>query len=350
MKIKAERLESLFVKIFEFHGVSKEDSEIASRCLVMAEMAGISTHGIEMLPEHIKKCDHGYNTKAELKIIKESYAFTVCSAENAIGMASAWKCIKLAVDKSEISGIHTVFCNNANTFSAAYCYVKYAVEHGKIAIVTCNAPAQMAPVGGCEKLLGTNPLAIGVPANMERPFILDMATSAVAKSKINQALHEGIDKIPFGWAVDRNGNPTDNPQTAVEGLILPMAGAKGYGLAMAIDVISGFLPRAKYLDGVGRFYNTNNKCMNVGQTFTVIDPIHIYGKEFFNDMDLYLKRVRNSKKVKNHNIFVPGDLNAISYERNLQEGIEVSESLLEKLNALLGETGEFICLDNEGEK
>lgn len=342
MKVSTERMEYLLEKLFRYHGLSEEDSTIVSRCLVTAEMAGISTHGIEMVPAHIKKCDDGYNTKADLKIIKESVAFTLCSADNAIGMASAWKCIKLAVDKAEKTGIHTVFCNNANTFSAAYCYVKYAVDHGKIAIIMCNAPAQMAPLGGCEKLLGTNPLAIGVPANKERPFILDMATSAVAKSKINQALYKGIDKIPFGWATDQNGNPTDNPKEAVAGLVLPMAGAKGYGLAMAIDIISGLLPKASYLDGVGRFYSADNKCMNVGHSFTVIDPVVIYGEDFFENMDDYLKKVRTSQNAENQRIFVPGDLNAIRCENCHKNGIEINTSVFEKLKILFEEIGEKI--------
>lgn len=342
MLIKVDRLEYLLAQLFHCHGLSEEDSVIASKCLITAEMAGITTHGIEMVPAHIQKCDYGYNTKAKLKITKTTEAFTLCDADNAVGMVSAWKCIQLAVEKAEQSGMHAVFCHNANTFSAAYCYAKYAVEHGKIAIVMCNSPAQMAPLGGCEKMLGTNPLAIGVPADRGKPFILDMATSAVAKSKINQALHNGQEKIPFGWATDQYGKPTDNPKEAVAGLILPMAGAKGYGLAMAIDILSGILTKAAYLDGVGRFYSPDNRCMNVGHTFIVLDPKQIYGSDFYADMDAYLDRVRTSKGVDGQQVLVPGDLNVNRCEKCILEGIEVKQNVVEKLNPLLQEIGKSI--------
>lgn len=340
IRIKEDRLRQLLKKLFEHHGLSKEDARIVSECLICAEMAGISTHGIRMATEHIKKCNNGYDLITGISIEKETNSFAICNANNSIGMVSAWKCMDMAIKKSELHGMYTVFCNNANTFSAAYCYAKYAVENGKIALIMCNSPAQMAPLGGCEKLLGTNPLAIGVPALKESPFILDMATSAVAKSRINEAIQEGKEIIPFGWATDNNGNPTNNPKEAVSGLMLPMAGAKGYGLAMAIDIISGFLLKSAYLDNVGRFYSKDNRCMNVGHTFIVIDPIALYGSEFYADMDMYLNKIRNSKTVRGEKIYVPGDLNYIHYKKTSLDGIELNDSLLEKFQELLVEIGE----------
>lgn len=334
MVIKADDLKELIKQIFIKYGLSEEDSIIASNCLVLAEMVGISTHGVEMVPAHINKCLNGYNTNACLKVLNESDSFTLCDADNAIGMVSAWKCTDLAICKANKNGVHIVFCNNANTFSAAYSYVLHAVNNKKIAIVISNAPAQMAPLGGKDKLLGTNPLAIGVPAHFETPFILDMATSAVAKSKINQAVKDGLTSIPFGWATDQNGNPTDDPKEALKGLVLPMAGAKGYGLAMAIDIISGLLSKANYLDNVGRFYSSDNKCMNVGHTFIVIDPVKIYGADFYDQMDAYLKKVKQSQKADNQEIFIPGELNNIRYERALREGIEISDYLFDQLKKL----------------
>lgn len=334
MIIRAENLRKLIKQIFMKYGLSEEDSIIASNCLVLAEMVGISTHGVEMVPAHINKCLNGYNIHARLKVLKESDSFSLCDADNAIGMVSAWKCTDLAISKANESGVHIVFCNNANTFSAAYSYVFHAVNNKKIAIVISNSPAQMAPLGGKEKLFGTNPLAIGVPAHFEAPFILDMATSAVAKSKINQAVKDGKTSIPFGWATDQNGNPTDNPKEALKGLMLPMAGAKGYGLAMAIDIIAGLLSKANYLDNVGRFYSQDNKCMNVGHTIIAIDPVKIYGADFYDEMDLYLKKVKQSQKADNQEVFIPGELNKIRYERALREGVYISDLLLDQLRKL----------------
>ncbi|MBQ9761955.1 MAG: Ldh family oxidoreductase [Oscillospiraceae bacterium] len=340
MKIPVTSLEKGVCRLFEAAGMTQADARIVCHCLLEAELAGVSTHGIAMVPAHLKKCKQGYDLSAKLKIIKSTAAFTVCDAHNAIGMLSAWKCVELAVRKAEESGMHLVLCNNANTFSAAYCYAQYAVEHGKIAIVACNSPAQMAPLGGKEKLLGTNPLAIAIPAGQEEPFILDMATSAVAKSRINEALRNGVDKIPFGWATDMDGNPTDDPKEAVKGLILPMAGPKGYGLAMAIDILAGLLAHAACLDGVGRFYSEDNRCMNVGHVFMVIDPAAIYGPGFYEDMDAYLRRIRTSQSVSQAPVLVPGDINANTRRRLLAEGIELTDKVVGELNGLLAQIGQ----------
>lgn len=341
-RISPNMLYRKMTNLFNKYGLSLEDAELAAKSLICAEMAGISSHGIKMLPAHLEKCKNGYNTEANLITVKETTAFTVFNADNAVGMVSAWKCIQYAVNKSKENGIYTVFCNNANTFSAAYCYAKYAVENKKIALILCNSPAQMAPLGGKEKLLGTNPLAIGIPAGSTAPFILDMATSAVAKSKINMALRNGDNKIPYGWATDSEGIPTDDPKTAVSGLILPMSGAKGYGLSMAIDIISGLLCKSEYLNNVGRFYSVDNKCMNVGHTFVVIDPIVIYGDDFFEHMDNYLEKVRNSESVSGDKILIPGDLNEKYYFDCIKNGIPLEDSVESELNSLLSNFGESL--------
>lgn len=341
MRIEVEKIKNVSETLFAAFGLSSKDAEIAAACLIEAELAGISTHGISMLPSHIKKLANGYNVKATLEIERSTVSFSVCNAHNGIGMVSAWKCTELAIEKSSESGVHVVFCHGANTFSAAYCYAKYLVDNKRIGFVCCNSPAQMAPFNGVEKLLGTNPLAIGIPANSEEPYILDMATSAVAKSKINQALYAG-EKIPLGWATDMNGNPTDDPKAAVAGLILPMAGPKGYGLSMAIDILSGLLSGAAYLDGVGRFYSKDNDCMDVGHMFVAIDPIVVYGENFFDKMDDYLHRIRGSKSRNQNPVFAPGDLNSLYKKEALQSGLEVSETLKEEINKLLVEIGSTV--------
>lgn len=339
MRVDVNELMNAVSELFLEAGVSDNDVKIITSCLMEAELAGIYTHGIAMVPDHVKRCRKGYAINADLCIEKSTDAFTVCNANNMIGMVSAWKAMDIALEKAAKSGIHAVFCHNANTFSAAYCYAKKAVENGKIALVLCNAPAQMAPFGGKEKLLGTNPLAIGIPGEKEEPFILDMATSAVAKSKINQAYFNGEPKIPFGWATDSNGMPTDDPREAVKGLILPMAGPKGYGLAMAIDVISGLLAHASYLNHVGRFYSPDNKCMDVGHTFIVIDPILIYGRSFYAQMDEYLRKISNSQSATENKVLVPGDINRRCRDIMLESGAKLPEKVFDELNLMLTEIG-----------
>lgn len=340
MRINIRPFQDSLVRVFRKNGLSAEDAVLAADGILEAELAGITTHGVEMIPAHIKKCRSGYNTSASLHTVREAAAFTVVDADNAFGVVSAQKCIRMAIEKCRTSGIHVVFCNNANTFSAAYTYAKYAAEHGMISIIGANAPAQMAPIGGIDKLFGTNPLAIGVPADKEEPFILDMATSAVAKSRINQALHRGDKTIPYGWATDINGVPTNDPKEAVKGLILPMAGPKGYGLAMAIDIIGGVLSGAASMDSVGRFYSDDNACMNVGQFFAVLDPSMIYGGDFMSEMDVYLHKVRTSRSADEKTVLVPGDINLIARRDITENGLELPEHVFESIKRLFEENDE----------
>ena len=242
-----------------------------------------------------------------------------------------------AIALSRGKGIQMVLCNHANTYSAGAYYVKMAVKMGLIGIAACNAPAQMAPLGGKEKMLGTNPFSIGVLAKNEAPFIFDMATSIVAKSKINEIIRNGGATIPEGWATDSDGNPTTDPLEAVKGMILPMAGAKGYGLCMSIDILAGLMSGAAYLDKVGRFYPLDNGCMNVGHLFISIDPKELYGEDFYDDMDEYLNEIRSSESASSRRIIAPGDDKQEIMRKNMENGLNVSDRLIDELNSLAKE-------------
>lgn len=335
MKVAVTDVYESLLGLFTDVGVKPDDAEIIVKCLVGAELAGVYTHGVRMAADHVRKFETTYNKTGELMIEKATESFTVCDANNMNGMLSAWKAMEIAIENASKTGLHAVFCHNANTLSAAYLYANQAVDKGMIGIVFCNSPAQMAPFGGKAKMLGTNPLAIGIPGKTEQPFILDMATSAVAKSKINQAFFNGEEKIPFGLATDSEGKPTDDPKEAVKGLILPMAGPKGYGLAMAIDLISGLLSHAAYLDCVGCFYSKDNTGMNVGHVFMVLNPAMIYGEDFYDEMDNYLKRVRESQSATEKPVLVPGDINRICEREIYEKGIDFPEKELKDLNQLL---------------
>lgn len=335
--IPVNKLRDVIESLFINSGLSDKDAVIVADVLIEAELYGKTTHGIGMVPAHIKKLNQSYTLNAPFEIERTAAAISVCNANNSIGMLSAYKGMELAIQKAKSAGGHTVFCHNCNTFSAASYYVKMAAEAGMIGVAFSNTPPQMAPWGGKEKLLGTNPLAISVPTNKENPFIFDMATSTVAKSKINEAYHSGVEKIPMGWATDINGIPTDSPAEAVKGLLLPMAGPKGYGLCVAIDMISGMLSGAAYLDGVGKFYSSDNRGMNVGHTFIALDPRVIYGEDFYDKADDYVKRVRNSQSLNEKMVRLPGDMSLKNKQDKLISGIDLPVRVIDELNCLICE-------------
>lgn len=337
MNISYDALTIECVDIFCKIGCCKEVAQKTVDALLLSEACGVLSHGVRMLPAHakkIKKCEYNIDAVIEKEI--ETPSFARFNSHNQIGMVSATDCMQFAIDKALQNGIYTVFANNCNTFSAAFVYALQAARQGMIGFTMSNSPAQMAPIGGREKLLGTNPMSYAIPAKRNNPIIFDMATSVVAKSKINQAKEKG-EKIPEGWALDIYGNPTTDPNEAVKGLVLPMAGAKGYGLTMMIDLIAGLLSNAQYLDGVGRFYNNSGQGMNVGQCFIAINPKMVLDSSFYEKVDDYIDRIHNSDKIENETISVPGDRKFKNLNYCKQFGFDVSDALWNDFNKVINE-------------
>lgn len=296
------------------NGVQASHAETVADCFVTADEYGVTSHGTAILPSHIDKIKRGgYNLAPDIKVIKETAAFAVIDGDNAMGPVSAMFCLDYAVEKCRESGVFTVFSRNNNTFGPAFYYSLKAAEKGCIAFVCSNSPAQMAPMGGVEKLFGTNPLATVIPVKGGDPIIVDMATSVVAKSKFKEYKAEGK-PLPEGWALDENGNPTTDPDEGMRGLVLPMAGFKGYAISMLIDLFSGLLSGAAYLDKVGRFYSEDGSSMNVGFYMTVIDPTVVLGEEYDHEIREYVETIKNSRAAEGKEITLPGE-DRINYRK-----------------------------------
>ena len=199
-----------------------------------------------------------------------------------------------------------MFSRNNNTLGPAFYYALKAAEQGTIGIIFTNSPAQMAPFGGKEKMLGTNPFSAVIPVPEKDPIIIDMATSVVAKSKFKQYKDEGK-QLPDGWALDINGCPTNDSDEGIKGFVLPMAGFKGYGISMLIDILAGLVSGAAFLNKVGRFYSDSSSTMNVGYTCIAIDPKVVMGEEYNQAICEYVNLLRSSKSVEGKKIILPGD-------------------------------------------
>jgi LDH2 family malate/lactate/ureidoglycolate dehydrogenase len=305
-KMDIEKEKIFIIKELTQNAVPQDQAEIVADCFSTADSYGVTTHGGAILPSHIQRIQRGgYNLSPTFKVIRETAAFAVIDGDNAMGPVSATFCMRYAIEKCKASGVFTVFSRNNNTFGPAFYYPLLAAREGLIGIACSNSPAQMAPIGGKEKMLGTNPFAIVVP-NGDEPIILDMATSVVAKSKFKEYKLAG-QALPEGWALDKNGKPTTDPDEAMQGLVLPMAGFKGYGIAMMIDVLSGVLSGAAYLNKVGRFYMENGSCMNVGFQFIVLDPKQILGDDYEQTIKEFVLLLRNSTPIEGQKIILPGD-------------------------------------------
>lgn len=327
MKVFFEELKRLTAEKLKTAGVAEQDAEKVADCYATADLYGVSSHGVAILPTHLKRLTAGgYNLAPTFPIVREGGAFQVVDGGNAIGVLSALHCVDLAMKGAAEKGLFAVNSFHNNTLGPAFYYALEMAKKGFIGIVLCNSPAQMTAPNGKTKVLGTNPLAIAVP-NGEKPIVLDMATSAVAKSKIKQMQEKG-EPIPLGWALDENYQPTQDAEAALKGYVLPMAGFKGYGLAMMIDILAGALSGAGYLDKVGRFYSPDFACMDVGFSFIAIDPSQTYGAGFEGLMQEYVQRIEEDERVvEDQEIALPGFDRLKNKESNEKFGIEIEDGL-----------------------
>lgn len=310
-------------------------AEIIVDSMISADISGIQTHGIKMLPSYISKFDKGEFGCDSIEILNQTASFTVVDAHNSIGSLSAVESVDIAIEKAREYGMHSVFARNCNTLGPAFYYAERISKAGLIGFVCCNSPAAMPVNNGLEVMLGTNPFAFACPSQAQGTILVDMATSVVAKSKFLAMKNKG-EKLPEGWALDKNGNATTDPDEAIKGLVLPMAGPKGYGIALIIDIVSGMLSGAAYLNTVGKFYSPDGQPMNVGHFFVAIDPVQVYGKNFYSEMDNYIEKIRNSKPVEGMTITIPGDGKYSARKKCGTEGIMLPSDVVKKLEGLFG--------------
>ncbi|MBQ4558956.1 MAG: Ldh family oxidoreductase [Tyzzerella sp.] len=334
-RFQIDVLKDALIKLLDIFNVPCEQASTLINCMIEADMRGIHTHGLSVLPAYIHKiASNGFNIDSDIAIIKTTASFTTVDANNLIGAVSAKTCMEIAIDNCMESGMHIVFCKNANTFGPAFYYSQMATNRKLIGICMSNSPSAMPTWGGKKKLLGTNPFSIAVPSQKSGTIIIDMATSIVAKSKINEIRKNG-GKLPEGWAVDENGLPTTEPLAAIKGMIMPMAAHKGSAIAIAIDILSGVLSGAAYQNNVNRFYSEDNKCMNVGQCFIAINPTVILDDSFYQEMDQYILNIHNS----GDKVLYPGERGNMEYAHSIKHGVHLHQETVDALEELFQQNG-----------
>jgi LDH2 family malate/lactate/ureidoglycolate dehydrogenase len=214
-----------------------------------------------------------------------------------------------------------------------------AADEGLVGFCMCNGAASMAPSGGAEPFFGTNPFSVAAPGGDGTPVVLDMSTSIVARGMIRRALRLK-ERIPLGWALDTGGNPTDDPQAAMGGTLLPIAGPKGYGMALFIDLVSGLLSGSKYSRDVKTFHKPEGPT-GVGVTTLAIDIARFMPLDRFRTLlGEYSRSIRGSAKARDTaRIYLPGEIEAERELASAKKGIEIDAPVCESLDKLLEKAG-----------
>jgi len=255
-RVPAEVLLRFTAGVFEKLGVPPADAAAAAEALVHADLMGIDSHGVARLathPGYVRGLQRGLiAARAELRVEHEAPATALLDGGNGLGVVVATRAMELAIAKARAAGAGFVSAANTHHFGIASHYAMMALPHDMIGIAMTNAAPQVVPTFGRRAMLGTNPLSLAAPAGAERPFVVDVASSVVSAGKVDLVARAG-GAIPDGWLVDREGVPTTDPGALRSGgALLPLGSRpelgsyKGYGLAVAVDVLCGVLSGAGY--------------------------------------------------------------------------------------------------------
>jgi LDH2 family malate/lactate/ureidoglycolate dehydrogenase len=338
LRIKAEDLFQFSLEALERVGVKEKDAEIVAENIILANLRGIDSHGVARLPVYVRRVKEGLiNPSAPIEVVKDHGSVALIDAHNNFGQVAAMKAAFLAAEKAKNLGVGVVAVKNSNHFGMAAHYVMKLTEQKLIGIVLSNGPPAIAPWGGINPMFGTNPICIGFPMDGEESIILDMAVSVVARGKIRLAALKG-EKIPEGWALDEEGNPTTDPKAALKGSLVPIGGPKGYGLALSIDILCGLLTGSNY----GWRVKELNDFSGPSGTGTFIEAIKIeFFKPYHEYMDAikeYVKEVKSCPRKRGVNeIFLPGEIERIEASQRKKLGIPLDDEVLAALKSMAKE-------------
>lgn len=343
-----ETLQEFTLAVFKKIGCSDTHAKLATEVLLSADLRGIDSHGLARLSGYIRLWEaNRINAKPEIKIVHESPSTAVVDGDGGLGLVVAPQAMNIAIEKAKQCGTGWVSVQHSNHFGIAGYHAMMALEHDMIGIAMTNASPLVAPTFSIERLLGTNPIAVAVPAGQQPAFVADMATTTAANGKL-EILQRKNKEAPKGWIQDKAGNTSTNPHELKEGGALVPLGSdfehgshKGYGLGSIVDIFSAVLSGANYGPWVPPF---------VAFLAPPADPVgkgigHFFGamrvdafrpkEEFKKHMDNWIGRFRSAKTVQGQSrVLIPGDPERETHAKRLQEGIPLNAKVVEDLKEL----------------
>ena len=319
-------------------GLEPADAHTVAWSLVQANLRGVDSHGVMRLPIYVKRMELGLvATKPRPRFTRTGPSTGLLDGDDGPGQVVALAAMNHAIELARETGVGSVAARNSNHFGAAAHFAMHAAEQGLIGLATTHAEADMVPYGGREPRLGTNPIAIAVPGG-PFPLVLDMATSLVSMGKVMLAAKEGRE-IPAGWAVDADGNPCTDPARARA--VTPMAGAKGYGLAVMVDLLCALLTGASFGTHIKRMYDHFGEPQRVAHLLLALDPARFVPLEAFTArvaaMVAELKATPPAPGFEE--VLLPGEPEARAEATRRQHGIPLERAVLDDLLALGGRYG-----------
>src|SRR5688500_5402666 len=324
-RFRPEILTKLAADIAAAAGVPREDAEILADSLVTADLAGTSTHGLSRLAIYVRRIQKGLvEPRPMLTVERERGSTLAVDAGNGLGQVQAVKVLDRLIPMAKANGTAVATVRNSQHFGAVSYYCNRAADRDMILLATTNCEPAMSPEGGCQAYFGTNPIAASFPTGKGFHVKIDLATSLVARGNIIAAQKKG-EPIPLGWALDVEGNPTQDAGAALLGTVLTMAGHKGYALALMVEVLSGVLSGAAVGSDIGSMYKNLDRKQDVGHFLCLLDiDAFLDVAEFKRRMDETVERIKACRRRPGvEEILVPGERSARTVEENRRLGVKV---------------------------
>jgi LDH2 family malate/lactate/ureidoglycolate dehydrogenase len=337
--VGVEALEDFTRRVFSVAGMPPEDAAVMADKLVGAHLRGFDTHGVNCIPNYVANLREGRVAAwPDIRLERRALWAWAVDGGNGMGHVVADRAMTAVIGSVREIGIGIASVRQSTHFGAACLYPLMAAEQGFIGMTLANMAPHVAPWGSREQLFGTNPLAIAVPAGKRPPFVLDMATSAAARRKFRMALELG-EPIPEGWALDADGNPTTDPAAAMEGVALPMGGAKGSGLGMMVEILAGVLSGAHFAGEVLDMYTNYGRPADSGNFLLALDPsVFLPVDDFARRMDDLIDRLKALEAAPGFDeVRFPGERGARLAEERRRDGIPLTTATAEELRKLAGE-------------
>ena len=342
-----QQLSAFTKQVFAKMGCSVNDAVLATKVLLSADMRGIDSHGIARLIGYVRLWEAGrINSNPDIKITHETPSTAVVDGGAGLGLVVAPAAMQIAIDKAKNVGTGWVSVRNSNHFGIAGYHAMMALENDMIGIAMTNASALVAPTFSIERMLGTNPIAVAIPAGDEPAFVADMATTTAANGKLELLQRKNAD-APVGWIQDKDGNASTNAnELKLGGALLPLGSDrdhgshKGYALGSIVDIFSAVFSGASYGPWAPPFpayvpMPANMPGQGLGHFFGAmrIDAFRS-PEEFKHHMDNWIKRFRLATPAGEERVLIPGDPEREMEIRRAKEGIPLVDSVVQELKQL----------------
>ena len=328
--ISEGELRQLGTRAFQGLGLSAQDADDVVRILVLADLFGLSTHGLSRIESYGERLDVGGIARSPaITVERVAPALVKVDGANGVGPLVGMHGLRAAMEVARECGIGAAFVRGSNHFGPISPYSYLAAEEGFASMIGSNATTTIAPWGGSDARLGNSPLGFGVPGADGAHFMLDMAMSVVARAKIRNALKAG-ESIPDTWGTDKHGRKTTDPRAALDGFLQPIGGHKGYGLALLVDMFAGVLSNAAYLTHVKSWVDAPDEPQNLGHFFILIDTSRLGSAAWL------VERMRDFAQILHGSppaeegkpVIVPGEIELRNMARQRTQGVDVDAAVL----------------------